>query len=207
MSFTLGNGLTCHQAVVGPLKNNVYLLTDDAGHHLLVDAAAEPERVTELVDGRGLRDIVTTHQHHDHIGALAEMVRRTGATAWCGTPDAPAIEAATGVHCQGVWTGDALMLGDQRVEVVGLVGHTPGSIALVVRADVGPTHIFTGDSLFPGGVGNTKTDADFTCLLDDVVRELFDRFSDDTVIHPGHGDPTTLGAERPQLSAWRQRGW
>lgn len=207
MEFTLGNGLTCHQTVVGPLQNNVYLLTDDDGHHLLIDAAAEPAKLAKLIDGRRLRDVVTTHRHHDHIGALEEVVRTTGATSWCGRPDAEAIEQATGVHCQEVWTGDELMLGPHRIGVIGLVGHTPGSITLVVRADTGPTHLFTGDSLFPGGVGKTATDADFRNLIDDVERELFDKFGDDTIVHPGHGKPTRLGAERPELAVWRRRGW
>ena len=92
--------------------------------------------------------------------------------------------------------------------MIGLVGHTPGSIALVLRGTgTGPTHIFSGDSLFPGGVGKTDSPADFASLLDDVTGKIFDRFCDQTIIHPGHGDSTTLGAERPQLAQWRARGW
>lgn len=207
MAFTLGNGLACHQVVVGALQNNAYLLTDDNGNTLLIDAADDASSLLEMVDGRAVSDIVTTHRHHDHIGALAEMVARTGATPWCGSPDAEAIEQATGIQSRGLWTGDHIMLGAQRIDVIGLVGHTPGSITLVVRADTGPTHLFTGDCLFPGGVGKTSTSKDFTALMDDVTRELFDAFPDDTLVHPGHGSPTRLGAERPHLAEWRARGW
>lgn len=98
-------------------------------------------------------------------------------------------------------------MGGVGLEVIGLVGHTPGSIALVHAPASGPVQLFTGDSLFPGGVGRTWAASDFDTLLGDVTRLLFDRFDDDTVVWPGHGLPTTLGAERPQLAEWRARGW
>lgn len=203
----LSDGLTLSTVVVGGLSNNAYLLDDGQGHALLVDAAAEPEVLAELVEGHQVATIVTTHQHHDHIGALADMVRRTGAEPVCGTPDASSIEQQTGVACRTVWTGDELEFGQYRIGVVGLVGHTPGSITLVLRPSGAPVQLFTGDSLFPGGVGKTQSPADFTSLLDGVEHQLFDVFDDDTVVWPGHGDPTTLGAERAELPAWRARGW
>ena len=91
--------------------------------------------------------------------------------------------------------------------MIELRGHTPGSIALLWTNPHGADHLFTGDSLFPGGVGKTGTPDDFTSLLNDVTSRLFDRLSDDTVVHPGHGDSTTIGAERPRLREWRARGW
>ena len=90
--------------------------------------------------------------------------------------------------------------------MIGLVGHTPGSIALAYTGG-GVPHLFTGDSLFPGGPGKTHVEEDFTSLMDDLERKVFDVFGDDTVVHPGHGDDTTLGAERPHLTEWRARGW
>ena len=95
---------------------------------------------------------------------------------------------------------------DSHGEVIGLVGHTPGSITLAYAAD-DTTHLFTGDSLFPGGPGKTNSPADFASLIDDLETKIFGRFDDDTVVHPGHGDDTTLGAERPHLEEWRSRGW
>lgn len=201
----LGKDLVAERLVVGPLANNVYLLSLD-GHHLLVDAADEAETLVAWLDGRRPETIVTTHRHHDHVGALADIARSTGARTVSGTPDAEAIEAATGVACEGLWTGDTIALGELTIEVVGLVGHTPGSIALVVRQPGAPVHLFTGDSLFPGGVGKTHSPADFQQLLDDVTRQLFDRY-DDAFVWPGHGEPTMLEDERPHLDEWRERGW
>ncbi|MGI3785297.1 MAG: MBL fold metallo-hydrolase, partial [Janthinobacterium lividum] len=107
----------------------------------------------------------------------------------------------------GVWDGDTVPLGPEHLDVVGLVGHTPGSIVLAYGGPQGPTHLFTGDSLFPGGAGKTWSPEDFTSLMDDLEAKVFAVYDDDTVVHPGHGDATTLGAERPHLAEWRARGW
>ena len=106
----------------------------------------------------------------------------------------------------GVWDGDQIELGTESLEVIGLVGHTPGSITLAY-AGAGVTHLFTGDSLFPGGPGKTNNPKDFTSLMNDLENKIFNRFDDNTVVHPGHGDDTTLGTERPHLAEWRERGW
>lgn len=204
---------------VGPMDNNAYLLTcRSTGAQVLVDAAADSDRLLALVrEGSGsarLDLIVTTHSHHDHVAALEDMVGVTGAATAAGADDAEAIAFPTR---QRLHHGERLVVGRLELEVVGLRGHTPGSVALVLvepeettepDAVPGRAHVFSGDSLFPGGVGNTQRDPQrFGQLLDDVVERLFDRFRDDTVVHPGHGAPTTLGAERPHLDAWRSRGW
>jgi glyoxylase-like metal-dependent hydrolase (beta-lactamase superfamily II) len=103
--------------------------------------------------------------------------------------------------------GDTVRVGDCTLSVIHLVGHTPGSVALLYQGPDRP-HLFTGDSLFPGGVGNTFGNADnFRSLVDDVEHKLFARLPDDTWVYPGHGKDTTLGAERPHVAEWRQRGW
>ena len=107
----------------------------------------------------------------------------------------------------GAWDGDEVTIGDGELEVIGLVGHTPGSIALAFTGSDGVVHLFSGDSLFPGGPGKTSSPADFASLMGDLETKVFARFDDRTVVHPGHGDGTTLGAERPQLAEWRARGW
>lgn len=194
-------------AVVGPLTNNAYLLID-SGEGLLIDAADEPSVLLALIGQTPLRTIVTTHRHPDHIAALATLASQTGARLVAGAPDADAIEEAAGVSIDDrVWDGDTVRVGSVELEVVGLVGHTPGSIALVHTPGDGPAQIFSGDALFPGGVGKTHSPEAFTTLLDGVTTKLFDRFGDDTVVAPGHGDPTTLGQERPNLPEWRARGW
>jgi glyoxylase-like metal-dependent hydrolase (beta-lactamase superfamily II) len=104
--------------------------------------------------------------------------------------------------------GDVVEVGAARLSVVHLLGHTPGSIALVYEGDPERPHVFSGDSLFPGGIGNTEKDAArFASLIDDVERKLFGPLPDATWVYPGHGTDTTLGAERPSLPEWRERGW
>ncbi len=208
---TIGLGTrTLTKASVGPMDNNAYIVADADGPVVLVDAAADPGRLTALIAGRTVGAIVTTHQHHDHLTALAEMAQRTGADLVCGTPDREAIEQRTGTRQHGVWDGDVVHCGTIDLSVVGLVGHTEGSIALEVTAPAGadaPVHLLTGDTLFPGGVGRTESPDDFISLWTDVVTKIFEAYDDDTVVHPGHGDSTTLGAERPHLADWRTRGW
>jgi glyoxylase-like metal-dependent hydrolase (beta-lactamase superfamily II) len=98
-------------------------------------------------------------------------------------------------------------VGDVELTARHLVGHTPGSIALVYDDPTGAPHLFTGDCLFPGGVGRTTSPEAFASLYGGVVAKLFDALPDETWVYPGHGDDTTLGAERPQLEEWRARGW
>ena len=147
--------------------------------------------------------MVTTHNHADHWGALAEVVAATGARTYAGASEAAAIGVPTDV---GLRHGDTISLGDLDLEVIGLRGHTPDSIAIAWTEPNGRVHVFTGDSLFPGGVGRTTPET-FPQLYDDVTSRLFDRYGDDTWIYPGHGWDTTLGAERPHLAQWQARGW
>jgi glyoxylase-like metal-dependent hydrolase (beta-lactamase superfamily II) len=189
---------------VGPMNNNAYLLTcRRSGESLLVDAANEPARLLELVGGTHLGLVFTTHGHFDHWQALDEVVRTTGAAVAAHPADAADLPV---VVSHAVAHGEAVRVGGCEFEVVHLRGHTPGSVALLYR-DAEHPHLFTGDSLFPGGPGRTTTPADFGSLMDDLQREIFDRLPDDTWVYPGHGADTTLGAERPHLDEWRARGW
>jgi glyoxylase-like metal-dependent hydrolase (beta-lactamase superfamily II) len=200
-------GLTITKISVGPMDNNAYLLRcRDTGHQVLIDAANEADRLLDLIGDAGLDAVVTTHQHRDHWQALAEVVNATGARSIAHEADA----APLPVSSQTVADGGVVQFGDCRLEVIHIVGHTPGSIALLYRdpSDGGVPHLFTGDSLFPGGVGNTQGDAErFTSLINDVEHKLFDRLPDETWFYPGHGKDSTLGAERPSIPEWRARGW
>lgn len=200
--------LTIRKASVGSMANNVYLLTcTRTGAQLLIDAADDPARIMSLVGegSGGLDTIVTTHQHWDHHRALAQVVASTGATTAAGEADADALPVPP---TRRLAHGDTLDFGDITVDVIGLCGHTPGGVALAYQDPSGHTHIWTGDSLFPGGVGNTDKDPErFATLLGDVRARIFDVYDDDTWIYPGHGADTTLGAERPNLGGWAERGW
>ena len=190
---------------VGDMDNNAYLLrcrrTDE---QLLVDAANEPERLMSVIGEDGLVRVVTTHRHGDHWQGLARVVQATGAETVAGAEDAEGIPVPT---AREVVHGDRVTVGESELEVIHLVGHTPGSIALLYDDPAGTPHLFTGDSLFPGGVGRTWSADDFATLLDEVSTKLFDRLPDETWFYPGHGDDSTLGTERPHLSEWRERGW
>ena len=202
----IGAGLRLTTRSVGPMDNNAYLLAHGTDA-VLIDPAAEADVLLGLTAGLNLVGVVTTHRHADHLGALAAVVAATGAVAYAGTPDAAAIADATGVACREVWDGDTIAVGGVPLAVIGLVGHTPGSITLAHTPADAPDRLFTGDALFPGGIGRTRSGADFDSLFRDVTTKLFDRFGDDTVVHPGHGADTTLGAERPHLGQWRARRW
>jgi len=197
-------------AVDAQMSNNCYLLTcRSTGEQLLLDAAAEPETLLPLLDPERLATVATTHQHWDHHRALSAIVERSRATTVAGGPDAAAITEATGVPIEHtVGQGDTVSVGECTLEVIALRGHTPGSIALLYDDPDGHPHLFTGDSLFPGGVGNTFGDEGaFEQLITDVEERIFQRLPDDTWFYPGHGNDSTLGEERPHLAEWRQRGW
>ncbi|MFC0504632.1 MBL fold metallo-hydrolase [Micromonospora costi] len=197
--------LTISKLSVGPMDNNAYLLTcRGTGEQVLIDAANEAPRLLELVGGGGLTAVVTTHRHMDHWVALEEVVAKTGARALVHADDASGLP----IEAETVADGDTIPVGDCALEVIHLRGHTPGSIALLYRDPAGTPHLFTGDSLFPGGVGNTEKDPErFAALIGDVEAKLFDRLPDETWFYPGHGKDSTIGAERPALPQWRARGW
>jgi len=204
-------GLVVTKLAVDPeMSNNCYLLRCRASdEQVLVDAAADAPRLLSLIGSSGVTKVVTTHQHWDHHRALADVVAATGAVVVAGADDAAAITEQTGVAVNDeVQQGDTIEFGEVRLDVIHLVGHTPGSIALLYDDPSGTPHLWTGDSLFPGGVGNTFGDADaFRTLVDEVSTKLFDRLPDETWFYPGHGNDSVLGNERPHLPEWRQRGW
>jgi glyoxylase-like metal-dependent hydrolase (beta-lactamase superfamily II) len=201
------DGLTVTKIAVGPMDNNAYLLRASDGQAILIDAANEAGRLIELIGDVPVQTIVTTHRHADHWQALAEVQKYTGAEVAAHPADAGELPVAVG---RLVRDGDVLAFGDAAVSFIHLRGHTPGSVAVLYDAGgrlAATPHVFTGDSLFPGGVGKTNSPADFTSLLTDVTERLFDRLPDPTWVYPGHGHDTALGAERPHLGAWRERGW
>lgn len=197
--------LTISKLSVGPMDNNAYLLRCRAtGDALLIDAANEAGRLLDLVGDVPLRTVVTTHQHGDHWQALAEVVAASGARAVAHPQDAGPLPVTVD---ETVEHGGTVTVGEITLGVIHLRGHTPGSIALRYDDPEGHPHLFTGDSLFPGGPGRTTNQTDFTSLMDDLEDRVFGELPDDTWFYPGHGKDSTLGAERPSVPEWRSRGW
>ncbi len=197
--------LIVSKIAVGPYNNNCYLLRCRAtGEQVLIDAADDAPRLLELIGPDGLMAVITTHGHSDHWQALAAIVQATGARTMAHSLDAIDIPVPTQTfldHGQSVEIGDCALL------VTHLVGHTAGSISLTYDDPSGHAHLFSGDCLFPGGIGRTQSSVDFTSLYEGVVGKLFDVLPDETWVYPGHGNDTTLGAERPQLGEWWERKW
>ncbi|KAA2256338.1 MBL fold metallo-hydrolase [Solihabitans fulvus] len=201
--------LTITKVSVGPMDNNAYLLVcRRSGEALLVDAANDPERLSDLIGHDAnrpqLTTIVTTHQHGDHWQALGAVAGANGANTVVHPEDAAALPVPAD---QLVEHGDTVRFGEIELTVIHLRGHTPGSIALLYRDPEGHPHLFTGDSLFPGGVGKTTSPENFTSLINDVQSRLFDVLPDDTWFYPGHGDDSKLGEQKPHIDEWRARGW
>ncbi len=202
-------GLTITKVAVGPMDNNAYLLRcTETGELALIDAANDARTLLDLIDDNPLSAIITTHQHWDHHAALREVQHATGAATIAHPDDAPGLPIPV---TRPVRHGDTVTVGNARLSVIHLRGHTPGSIALCYDADgqlAGQPHLFTGDSLFPGGPGNTQQDPQrFDRLMTDLETRVFAGLPDGTWVYPGHGRDTTIGTERPHLAEWRARGW
>lgn len=196
--------LTITKVAVGPMNNNAYVL-ESGGAVLLIDAADDAATLLALLPAGRLDTVVTTHQHADHWQALAQVVAATGAQTAGHPLDAGPLPVTV---TQLLEDGDTVGVGSETLTAIHLVGHTPGSVALLWTAPDGTPHLFTGDCLFPGGPGNTRGNkANFTSLMDGLEQKVFGRLPDETWVYPGHGADTTLGAERPHLGEWRARGW
>ncbi len=193
-----------------PFDNNCYLLrctdpSNTTGDTVLVDAAGDAPTLLGLVGDGRLVAVVETHGHWDHVQALAEVKEASGAPVLAHPGDAPGLPVPAD---RLIKDGDTVEVGTCTLTVIHIEGHTPGSLALLYEGDPERPHLWSGDSLFPGGPGNTEKDADrFGRLMDDLERKVFGPLPDQTWVYPGHGKDTTLGAERPSLSEWRERGW
>jgi glyoxylase-like metal-dependent hydrolase (beta-lactamase superfamily II) len=202
-------GATIVKASVGSMDNNAYLITcSQTGESLLIDAANDASILLDLVEQYAptLSLIVTSHQHQDHWLALEEVAKATGAPSAAHRLDADPLPVTPD---RILAHGDTIGVGELTFDVIHLQGHTEGSVALALSGPAAgeAVQLFTGDCLFPGGVGKTWKDGDFERLLGDVTSRVFEVYPDTTVVYPGHGDDTTLGAERPHLEEWRERGW
>lgn len=194
---------TCelHRMVVGPMDNNVYVLRcRRTGEAMLVDAANEHEALLQVCQRLGVRTVVETHGHWDHIQAVP-AVREAGINVSVAEADAAMLPSYDLV----LEDDSVLEVGRLRVRTIATPGHTPGSMCFAVE---GTPLLLTGDTLFPGGPGNTKfPGGDFPTIIRSIEERLFSRFAADTIVLPGHGRPTTIGTEAPSLPEWIARGW
>jgi glyoxylase-like metal-dependent hydrolase (beta-lactamase superfamily II) len=202
-------GASIVKASVGPMDNNAYLITcSRTGDSLLIDAANDASILLDLIKQHApnLTLIVTSHQHPDHWLALEQVAKTTGVPTAAHRLDAEPLPVKPD---RILADGDTVTVGDLTFQVIHLQGHTEGSVALALSGPAAgdAVQLFTGDCLFPGGVGKASKDGDFERLLGGVTNKVFDVYDDSTVVYPGHGDDTTLGAERPHLAEWRERGW
>jgi glyoxylase-like metal-dependent hydrolase (beta-lactamase superfamily II) len=196
-------------AVDEKMSNNCYVLRCRAtDEQVLIDAADDAQTLLTLLGPAGASKVITTHQHWDHHRALKTVAAATGAVVVAGAPDADAITEQTEVPVDDrVEQGDVIEFGDIRLEVIRITGHTPGSIVLKYDDPDGTPHLWTGDSLFPGGPGMTTNPSDFNSLMDDLEARVFGTLPDETWFYPGHGNDSTLGVERAHIQEWRERGW
>ena len=190
-----------HHVVVGPLDNNVYVLRcRTTGDAVLLDAANEHERLLELCERLNVGSVLETHGHWDHIQAVPEL-RDAGYSVHIAEQDAAMLESY-----DEILADDSIIdVGRLRLHTIHTPGHTRGSMCFRLE---GAPILFSGDTLFPGGVGNaTFEGGDFDTLIASVESRLFSRIDADTIVLPGHGASTTIGAESPHLQEWIDRGW
>jgi glyoxylase-like metal-dependent hydrolase (beta-lactamase superfamily II) len=188
-----------HKVVVGPMDNNVFVLRcRQTGEAVLLDAANEHERLLELCERLGVRTVLETHGHWDHIQAVP-AVRDAGYEVGVTAEDAAMLDAYDFV----LEDRSLLEVGRLRLHTIHSPGHTPGSMCFLLE---GSPVLFTGDTLFPGGPGNTSYGGDFPTIIESIDTLLLP-LPPETIVLPGHGDDTTIGAERPHLQEWIDRGW
>jgi len=189
-----------HSLVVGPWENNVFIVRcRQTGDAVLIDAANEHERLLELCQELGVKRVIETHGHPDHIQAVPAM-REAGYDVAVTAADAARLPSYDSLLADD----EELEIGRLKLHTILTPGHTEGSICFHLK---GTNLLFSGDTLFPGGPGNTKNaGGDFPTIMQSLRSRLF-TFPDDTLVLPGHGNDTTIGTERPHLDEWQDRGW
>jgi glyoxylase-like metal-dependent hydrolase (beta-lactamase superfamily II) len=190
-----------HKLVVGPMDNNVFVLRcRETGDAVLLDAANEHEKLLELCTRLGVRTVLETHGHWDHIQAVP-AVRDAGYQVGITAEDADMLDS----YDYTLGDDEVIEVGRLRLRTIFTPGHTPGSMCF--RLEGSPV-LFSGDTLFPGGPGATTfPGGDFPTIIRSLEDRLFAPLPADTIVLPGHGDDTTIGAERPHLQEWVDRGW
>ena len=193
--------LTVTKVSVGPMDNNVYVVRcSETGASVLIDAANEHDRLIELCQRLDVRKVLETHGHWDHIQAVP-AVRDAGYEVGITAADSSMLPSYDFV----LEDDTVLEIGRLKLRTVHTPGHTPGSMCFLVE---GSPLVFSGDTLFPGGPGNTTFEGgDFDTVIRSIDERLFSPLPPETIVMPGHGADTTIGTERPNLQEWIDRGW
>jgi glyoxylase-like metal-dependent hydrolase (beta-lactamase superfamily II) len=193
-----GGDLIVRKIEIGEMENNTYVLEDPETHEaLLIDGCFEADKIIAGAAGAKVIAIVQTHGHFDHVQALAELKNHYGVPVYAH----PAEDYPIPID-EELSDGDAIAFGEREATVLFTPGHTPGGVCILVG-----THLVSGDTLFPGGPGNTWEDEErFAQIIENIETKLF-TLPDETVVYPGHGRDTTIGAEKPHLQEWKDRGW
>ncbi|MGH2735873.1 MAG: MBL fold metallo-hydrolase [Actinomycetota bacterium] len=194
-----GDDLIVRKIRVGDMGNNTYVLECPATHDaLLIDGSSDAPRILKESEGANVVGIVQTHGHHDHVEALPELKKELDVPVYAH----PAEDYPVAIDVE-LTDGDTISFGrDHEVTVLHTPGHTPGGVCLLIGK-----HLVSGDTLFPGGPGNTWSKPElFKQIIEQVEAKLF-TLPDETVVYPGHGDDTTIGSEKPHLDEWKKRGW
>ena len=193
--------LEIHKLVVGPMDNNVFVLRcTHTGDAVLIDAANEHDKLLELARALNVGRVLETHGHWDHIQAIPQM-RDAGYTVGVTNEDSSMLDS----YDEIIGDDEIIEVGDLKLRTIHTPGHTGGSICFRVE---GKPIVFSGDTLFPGGPGNTSFEGgDFPTIIRSIEDRLFSKLAPETLVLPGHGDDTTIGAESPHLQEWVDRGW
>jgi glyoxylase-like metal-dependent hydrolase (beta-lactamase superfamily II) len=185
---------------IGPYENNIFVVSEPAsGEAFVIDAGYEPETVAQAVQGLNVRSILITHGHRDHHEHAEQLRKLLGVPLGIGVDDVGMLGFSPDFTIED---GQKLTFGSLALNAIHTPGHTPGSTCLLID-----NHLFTGDTLFPGGPGNTHKDPQRFATIINSIRERLFTLPEDTNVYPGHGRDTTLGQERPHLQEWIDRGW
>ena len=193
-----GNDLVVRKLEVGSMENNTYVLECPETHEsLIVDGCFEPDKIVAGAEGTNVVGIVQTHGHMDHVQALSDLKKQLDVPVMAHPGDTYPVEIDRELR-----DGDEIPFGNKTAKVVHTPGHTPGGVCFLIGR-----HLISGDTLFPGGPGNTQGDPDRFATIIESVRDKLFTLEDDTIVYPGHGADTTIGKEKPHLQEWIDRGW